>query len=57
MSAFPGAYPAVFREFAAHFEGRAVTVNREEDCGEPGLRQSKLSYHPIRLAEKYNLVI
>ena len=55
--AFPGAYPAVFREFAAHFEGRAVTVNREEDCGEPGLRQSKLSYHPIRLAEKYNLVI
>ena len=55
--AFEGAYPMVFREFAARFAGRVTTVNREEDCGEPGLRQSKLSYHPIRLAEKYNLVI
>ena len=55
--AFQGAYPMVFREFAARFAGRAVTVNREEDCGEPGLRQSKLAYHPVRLAEKYNMVL
>ncbi len=54
---FPGAYPMVFREFAARFQGRAEYINREEDCGEPGLRQSKLAYHPVRLAEKYNIVI
>lgn len=53
---FPGAYPMVFREFAARFEGRAAYINREEDCGEPGLRQSKLAYKPQRMVEKYNIV-
>ena len=54
---FEGAYPMVFHEFAARFADRAVTINREEDCGEPGLRQSKLALHPIKLAEKFNIVL
>lgn len=31
-------------------------VNREEDMGNPGLRKAKESYHPVRLAEAFELV-
>ncbi|MBI5480095.1 MAG: DUF2156 domain-containing protein [Deltaproteobacteria bacterium] len=32
-------------------------VNREEDLGDPGLRQAKLSYHPSRLEEAFTLTL
>jgi len=31
-------------------------VNMEEDVGDEGLRQFKLSYHPIAILNKYNLI-
>lgn len=51
----PGAYQMIVREFARH--NQAVFVNREEDMGIEGLRTSKKSYHPLRLATKYKLII
>lgn len=30
-------------------------ANREEDCGDPGLRYAKESYHPLRKLDKFNL--
>lgn len=54
--AYEGAYPMLVNLFAkAHVSNGVAFINREEDCGEAGLRHSKLSYHPIEIIEKYTL--
>ncbi len=53
-----GAYPLINREFVRYlrtlFPG-LVWINREDDTGRESLRQSKLSYHPDRMVEKYKV--
>lgn len=49
---FVGSYQAIVSEFAKAFPD-AKYINREDDLGEEGLRQSKLSYKPLYLLEKY----
>ena len=39
--------------FAKHLPSSFTLINREEDMGLPGLRKSKLSYHPYSLMPKY----
>jgi uncharacterized protein len=43
----------VNREFAARLFHDCRYINREQDLGEPGLRNAKLSYHPVELVKKY----
>lgn len=43
------------REFAARLFGDSRFINREQDLGEPGLRNAKLSYHPLELIKKYRV--
>lgn len=53
---YHGAYPAMARQFAAHFAKDYRWLNREEDLGAAGLRKSKLSYYPAFLLEKRTAV-
>ena len=51
-----GAYQMINQQFAKFIKQKhpeIIYVNREEDMGRPGLRKAKLSYHPVRLEEKY----
>lgn len=55
-----GAYPMVNREFVRLVRETYPDVqwiNREDDMGLESLRQSKESYHPDRLVDKYMVVI
>ncbi|MBI2355328.1 MAG: DUF2156 domain-containing protein [Deltaproteobacteria bacterium] len=43
----------VNREFARLLFSDCRYINREQDLGEPGLRNAKLSYHPVELVRKF----
>lgn len=49
---YDGVFTVINREFISRLPEQFLYINREEDLGIPGLRQSKLSYHPVILLEK-----
>jgi uncharacterized protein len=50
---YKGIYQYVTQAFAAWLPEKYETINREQDLGDPGLRQAKESYRPIGFVEKY----
>jgi hypothetical protein len=50
-----GLYAVINQRFCQHAWAGVPFINREQDLGEPGLRQAKLSYHPHHLVEKFSL--
>lgn len=50
-----GLYQLIDREFNRLLFTDCTYVNREQDLGEPNLRQSKLSYHPVELVRKFRV--
>ncbi|MDR2075708.1 MAG: phosphatidylglycerol lysyltransferase domain-containing protein [Desulfovibrio sp.] len=54
-SAFKGAYQAINQLFANSAGLGYTYINREQDLDDPGLRQAKLSYHPVGFSKKYTL--
>lgn len=53
---YEGSYPMMVQCFAKHYVTEDIHyINREEDDGDPGLRTSKQSYHPVALLKKYTV--
>lgn len=50
-----GLYQFVDSEFCRLCFTECEYVNREQDLGEPNLRRSKLSYHPVELVKKFRV--
>jgi len=51
----PGLYAMINQQFCQKYWIGVPFINREQDLGEEGLRKAKLSYHPVRLVEKYRV--
>ena len=57
LKEYEGVYPLTAQEFAKAFAGEGVKfINREEDCGDLGLRTSKTQYHPSEIKHKYYIM-
>lgn len=57
---YDGVYEMINQQFARDIVQRYEKVryiNREEDVGDEGLRQAKLSYNPVAVLNKYNVII
>ncbi len=55
-----GAGETINKLFAQHITSlypQVKYINREEDAGDPGLRQAKLSYNPSIILEKYDIIV
>jgi len=50
-----GLYQVILNDFLLKDCGNFEYINLEQDLGVDGLRQAKLSYHPVRIIEKYTL--
>lgn len=52
LKGYSGVYPTLASEFVNLFGNNVIYINREEDCGDVGLRISKLQYKPVEVKEK-----
>jgi hypothetical protein len=51
----PELYAMINQQFCEKTWSNVPMINREQDLGEPGLRQAKLSYLPDHLVEKFRI--
>lgn len=52
---FKGVYQTLFQACAKRLVGECEVINREQDLGDPGLRQAKETYRPVDFVRKYQV--
>ncbi len=52
---YKGVYQTVFQEWAQQLRNHFPLINREQDLGEPGLRQAKETYRPVGYVRKFQV--
>ncbi|HBF32957.1 TPA: ABC transporter permease [Candidatus Sumerlaeota bacterium] len=57
MTEYKGLYQFINRSFASILPDKYEFINREQDLGDPGLRQAKESYHPSQFVKKYRVSV
>ena len=55
VAGYKGLYQFINQSFAAILPEDYETINREQDLGNPGLRQAKLSYNPSGFIKKFKV--
>ena len=53
INSYKGIYQFINRSQAIDLPGNVITINREQDLGNPGLRQAKMTYRPCSFTKKY----
>ena len=53
---YRGIYQFVNKSFAATLPRHYTYINREQDLGDEGLRQAKMTYRPVGFVKKYRIV-
>lgn len=56
VAGYKGLYQFINQSFAAILPEIYETINREQDLGDAGMRQAKLSYQPSGFIEKYRVL-
>ena len=52
---YRGVYQAIFFEWAGLLKDQYPLINREQDLGDPGLRQAKETYRPVGYVRKFQV--
>lgn len=55
LGKYKGIYQFVNQCFASILPEKYKFINREQDLGDPGLRQAKMSYQPVGFVKKYRV--
>lgn len=55
VEGYKGVYQYINQEFAKSLAGKVVYINREQDLGDAGLRQAKMTYRPTGFVKLFSI--